>query len=144
MRFRSKKFQVLSDFELKTLRRVRFYMNFFTTRQILDWKKHNVLDFEFKILRRVRLWRKMFFFFKKHDFEEKIIFKKEILKKNRTQKTRFDSIYTVKCAIFAFTINFKEHDFEKRIVLRSTNLKNFFFKKHDFQCIFFCKNHDSE
>ena len=56
--------------------------------------------------------------FKKHDFEEKKIFfkntilKKKILKKHdfekslHTKKSRFDSIYPVKCANFAFYVHF--------------------------------------
>ena len=56
------------------------------------FKKH---DFEEKII------------FKKHEFDEENIFKKQILKKFlHTKKSRFDSIYPVKSANFAFYVQF--------------------------------------
>ena len=62
-----KKFWNLSDFDLKTLQRVRFWIRNFTTLQIL--KQNNFL--KSTILKKK--------YFKKHDFEEKIIFKKHDL-----------------------------------------------------------------
>ena len=59
----------MSDSELGFLQRVWFWIQNFTTRQIL--KKN--------IFYKVRFWRKSIF--KKHDFEEKNIFEKQILKK---------------------------------------------------------------
>ena len=47
-RFRIKFLQVLSDFKTKNLQRVRYQMNFFTTRQISEQKLHNVSDFKSK------------------------------------------------------------------------------------------------
>ena len=55
-----RKFQNLSDFELKFLQRVRFWIKIFTTRQILNWNFYNASDFESEYL------------FKKHDSEKKI------------------------------------------------------------------------
>ena len=61
MRFRIKKFQLLSDFKTKLLQRVRFQIEFFTTRHILKQNFHNVSDFESKNLQRVRFCFKKFF-----------------------------------------------------------------------------------
>ena len=90
-----KKFQKLTDFELKILQRVRFWIKIFTTRQIFNQNIYNASDFDEK------------YFFKKHDFEEKNILKKQILIKFlRTKKSRFDSFYPVKWANFAFYVQF--------------------------------------
>ena len=55
-----KRFQNLSDFELKILQRVRFRIKKFTTRQILNKNFYNASDFEEEEN------------FKKHDFEKKL------------------------------------------------------------------------
>ena len=108
----------------KKTQRVRFWIENFTTRQIF---KKNI-------------------FFKKHDFDEKINFKQEILEKNVAhKKSRFDSIYPVNCACFAYYVQFykarfwrekfsKKHDFECKIIS----------KKQDFEWKSFCKKHDFE
>ena len=82
----------------------------------MDGKKYNALHFELKVLRRVRFSKIYKFlksmilkkkFPKKHDFEEKFNFKKQIFGKNVAhQKSRFDSVYPVKCASFAFYVQF--------------------------------------
>ena len=54
MRLRIKKFQLLSYIKTKFLQGVRFQINFFTARQILKQKYHNMSDFESRILQRVR------------------------------------------------------------------------------------------
>ena len=69
MRFRFKKFQLLSDFETQFLQRVRFQINSFTTLQILKQNFHNMLDFKSKIFTTCQI------FFKKK-------FKNQILHKN--------------------------------------------------------------
>ena len=43
-----KKFWNLSDFELKTLQRVRFWIKTFTLRQVLNKNFYNASDFEEK------------------------------------------------------------------------------------------------
>ena len=43
-----KNFQKLTDFELKTLQRVRFWIKNFTTRQIFNQKIYNASDFDEK------------------------------------------------------------------------------------------------
>ena len=74
MRFRIKKFQLLSDFQTKLLQRVRFQIKFFTTRQILKRNFHNVSDFESKILQCVRFCFEKIC--RKSDFEQKCAIKK--------------------------------------------------------------------
>ena len=74
MRFRIKKFQLLSVFKTKFLQRVKFPMSFFTTRQILKQNFQNVSDFKSRILQRVRVCFKKTF--KKADFAQKCAFKK--------------------------------------------------------------------
>ena len=49
-------FLVFSDFELKFFRLVRFWINFFTTRQILNQIFKHASDFGLNILKRVRFW----------------------------------------------------------------------------------------
>ena len=75
-----------------------------------DWKKYNALDFEIKFYGVSEFQENYIFkmhdfgknkFSKKHDFEENFTFKKQILKKKQKvahKKSRFDSIYAVKCA----------------------------------------------
>ena len=89
---------------MKLLLRVWFWIKNFATCQILNKKICNASDFESEYLHRVRFWIRIFF--KKHDFEEKNILNSTILKKICTQKSRFDSICPVKCAIFAFYVQF--------------------------------------
>ena len=55
MRFRIKKFQALSDFETKLLRRVGLQIKFFTTRQLLKQNFHNVSDFKSKFPQRAQI-----------------------------------------------------------------------------------------
>ena len=63
---------------MKILLRVRFWIQNFTTRQILNWKFYNASDFESE------------YFFKKHDFEGKKFLKSTILKKKlHTKKITF-------------------------------------------------------
>ena len=86
-----KNFYNVSDSELKFLQRVRFWIKFFTTRQILNKKIHEASEFEEKILLKSTILKKKSNFkkndfeekyvFKKHDFEKKYIFEKQILKK---------------------------------------------------------------
>ena len=63
-------------------------------------------------------------FFRRHDFEEKFIFKKQILKKMLHTKKDVLIQFTPENAHFlSFTCNFKNHDPEE----------DFFPKKHDFE-----------
>ena len=54
MRLRIKKIQLLSDFKTNLLHRVRFQINFSTTRQIVKQNFHNLSGFKSNILQRVR------------------------------------------------------------------------------------------
>ena len=89
-----------SDFELKILQRVRFWIKFFTTRQFL--KKNNFLKSMFLkkklFLKSTILKKKLLFFWKK--------FSNFFLKKIAHKKSRFVSFYPVKCAMFAFYVQF--------------------------------------
>ena len=104
-----------SDFELKFLRRVRFWIKIFTTRQIVKYNFYDASDFELKFLRRVRLWIIIFTTLQilKNKFSKSMILKKKlflnstILKKKFAQKkSRFVSFYHVKCADFEFYVHF--------------------------------------
>ena len=125
-----KKFQNLTDFDLKILQRVRFSTKIFTTRLILmkkrffkkhDFEENNIFkkhDFDEK------------FIFKKHDFKEKNILTKQILKKKFAhKKSRFDSFYTVKCANFVFYVQFWKAQFWGKKILNSMILNKKFFLK---------------
>ena len=61
MRFRIKKFQILSDVETNFSQHVRFQIKFFTTRQILKQNCQNVSGFKSKILQQVRFCLKILF-----------------------------------------------------------------------------------
>ena len=64
------------------------------------------------------------FIIKKHDFEEKIIFEKQILKNNFAHKPHVLIQFTSQNAqILHFTCNFKKHDFEEKKI----------FKRNDFE-----------
>ena len=80
-------------------------MKTFTTRQILNQKLYNASDFEEKCFFLKSMVLKKKNVFKKHVFEEKVAHK----------KSRFDSIYPVKCAKFAFTCYFKKHELKKEL-----------------------------
>ena len=112
-----KKFQSLTDFELKILQRVRIWIKKFTTRQIFNQKIYKASDFDKKYFfkkhgfqGKIVLEKHDFeekFIFKKHVFEEKNILKKQILKKTFAhKKPRFHSFYPVKCANFALYVQF--------------------------------------
>ena len=83
---------------------------------ILNEKFYNASEIELKILRRVRFSIR-FFFKKKAWFSGKNILKSTVLKKIffkkarlwkkfARKKSRFASIYPVKCANFAFYVHF--------------------------------------
>ena len=99
VRFRIKKFQLLSDFKKKFLQRVSFQINFFTTRQILKPNFHNMSDFKSKISQRVR------FCFKKK------LFKNQILHKIVPSKNNVLTEFTPQNGrILPFLCIFKKHD----------------------------------
>ena len=50
-------FSNASDFAIKISKPVRFWLNIFTKRQILDWKKYNALDFELWNFGHFRFWK---------------------------------------------------------------------------------------
>ena len=122
-RLRSKKCQILSDFELK------FY---------------HASDFELKTLPSVKFgknkifWKEWFWrkdISKNHDFEEKFFSKSRFWKKFCTQKITFWFYLHRKmwklCSL--------------RAILKSTTLeKKIFSEKHEFQWKTFCKKHDFE
>ena len=102
------KFQVMSDFELKVLQRVRLRIKSFTTCQTL--KKNLVLEsilFEEKNI------------FKKQDFEEKIFFKKQLLEK--VSHTKISGRFNLPRKLRKFCV--------LRTFLKSTILKKIFFLK---------------
>ena len=66
----------MSDFKTKFLQRVRFQINFCTTRQILKQNFLSKSDFESKILQRVRFYFKKTF--KNQFFKEMCIQKKHV------------------------------------------------------------------
>ena len=68
------------DFERKIFYLVRFGINFFTTRHVLNWIYTTRQLFKRNIFLKSLILKKKKFF-RRHDFEEKINFKKQILKK---------------------------------------------------------------
>ena len=67
-------------------------------------------------------------FFRRHDVEEKINFKKQILKKKLRTKNHVLIQFTPENAHFSsLTCNFKNHDPEEGIFLKSMILKEKFF-----------------
>ena len=72
----NEKFQLLSDFKTNFLQRVRFQINFFTTRQILEQIFHNMSDLKSKNSQRVRFCLKKLF---KNQFLHKKVLSKNLV-----------------------------------------------------------------
>ena len=133
-------FYNVSDSDLKILR-VRLWIKFFTTCQILHLKTYNVSVSELNFSQRVSFWNNIYIFkmhdfeekyiFKKHDFDEKLIFKKQILKEVLHTKNHI-LIHFIpwNAHTFRFGCFFEEHVFEEKI----------FPEKHDFECKFFLES----
>ena len=121
----------MSDFELKILKRVRFWIRNFPTRQIS--KK--------KIFLRSMFLKKKFL---RSTTFKKIVVEKQIWKRLLHTKNQFSVHFTPWIAqILRFTRIFKKHDFEEKLFLKSMILNvNFFSKKHAFEWKFFCVKHD--
>ena len=132
VRFQNKTFTTCQIFIEFFYQRVRFWIKSFTTCQILlPWRK--ILPWK------AWFWRKKFF--KEHDFEEKFIYKNQILKKICTQNITFS--FNLQRNIRLFCV--------LRTILKSTVLKKklspkcmilteiFFSKRDNFEWKSFCK-----
>ena len=127
----------------------------FSICQVWNQLFYNASDFEVKILRHVSFSRKIFFqkawfwrkkISKKYDFEEKINFKKQILKKMLHTKKHVLIQFTPSNAHFlSITCNFKKARFCRKKFSKKHDFEcKFFSKKHNFEWKSFCKKHDCE
>ena len=92
------KFHYVSDFELKKIQRVRFWIWKITTRQISNWNKYKALYFELNFFRHVRFWKNV------------------CIQKNPVLFCEQFTPWTQH--ILHFSCIFKKHDFELKISLR--------------------------
>ena len=102
-------FYNVSHSELKFLQRVRFWIKFFTTRQILYWKFYDASAFEEK------------YFLKSRNLKKKSILKSTILKKKLFLKSRiWKKFCTQKITLWLFLPRGMRKFFVLRAYLKGT------------------------